>query len=93
MGQATRQPKYSRVWGQVNDTWESSRRLIEKMLLILSDEQLDQLLSEIERDERCETCQVPDHDVCSMTDGCPCCEDTKQQVHAVNQLPFLGEKS
>lgn len=26
----------------------------------------------------CETCQVPEHDTCSMTDGCPCCEDTRR---------------
>lgn len=31
-------------------------------------------------DERCELCRVPEHDACSMTDGCPCCEDTKRQL-------------
>lgn len=33
----------------------------------------------------CETCKVIEHaggsvHVCSMTDGCPCCEDTKQKL-------------
>ena len=26
--------------------------------------------------EYCPTCQIPEHDSCSLTDGCPCCEDT-----------------
>lgn len=28
----------------------------------------------------CQTCLVPEHDVCSMTHGCPCCENTKQTM-------------
>lgn len=34
-----------------------------------------------ERDvaDYCKECRVPEHDTCSMTDGCPCCEQTKQQ--------------
>lgn len=26
--------------------------------------------------ERCPQCQEPGHDTCSMTPGCPCCDDT-----------------
>lgn len=26
----------------------------------------------------CETCQVPEHDVCSLTVGCPCCDETME---------------
>ena len=25
----------------------------------------------------CDKCRVPGHDACSMTEGCPCCENTK----------------
>lgn len=24
----------------------------------------------------CATCAIPDHDACSLTPGCPCCDDT-----------------
>lgn len=27
-------------------------------------------------DDRCGTCVIPEHDVCSLTPGCPCCDDT-----------------
>lgn len=29
--------------------------------------------------EYCKECRVEEHDVCSMTDGCPCCDETKQK--------------
>lgn len=25
----------------------------------------------------CSECLVPDHDACSLVDGCPCCDNTK----------------
>lgn len=28
----------------------------------------------------CETCKVPAHDTCSMTAGCPCCDDTADGI-------------
>ena len=32
--------------------------------------------------EYCSTCQVKDHDSCSLTDGCPCCANTMGGIYA-----------
>ena len=29
---------------------------------------------------RCEQCRVPEHDTCSLTPGCHCCEETLAQM-------------
>jgi hypothetical protein len=34
----------------------------------------------ISSDDYCEPCLVPEHEACSMTEGCPCCEDTAHQI-------------
>ena len=33
-----------------------------------------------DREEYCEACKLPEHDICSNTYGCPCCEETMQHV-------------
>lgn len=33
-----------------------------------------------EDNELCETCKVQGHDTCSLTPGCPCCEDTMENM-------------
>jgi hypothetical protein len=30
---------------------------------------------------RCDACAVPEHDTCSLTPGCPCCDDTITTTH------------
>lgn len=29
----------------------------------------------------CTDCQVTEHDMCSLTLGCPCCEDTIERIN------------
>lgn len=29
----------------------------------------------------CTTCSVPEHDTCSLTSGCSCCDDTIEQMN------------
>ncbi len=76
---------------------------IDMLLRMLTDEQLDQLLvdtarvqddedADEDKDEYCKECRVEDHDTCSMTDGCPCCDNTKRNVDEVI-LDCLGEES
>lgn len=32
------------------------------------------------KDPRCEDCLVPEHDTCSLTPGCPCCDNTIEKM-------------
>ena len=34
----------------------------------------------------CATCQVPDHDVCSLTDDCSCCEQTMEDMDNIDDV-------
>lgn len=86
MGALTRMPKYDKVWGWINslnisqeDGGNGYEAGIHLLLRFMPDKELDMVIAEIE--SYCETCLV-EHDQCSMTDDCPCCEDTKQQLFA-----------
>jgi len=84
MEHATRQPKYDKIWDWVynlnaspEDGGNGYEMGIEMLLRFMTDEQLDMVIDHI--DSYCQTCLVPEHDTCSMTDGCPCCDETKLQ--------------
>lgn len=34
----------------------------------------------------CLECQVKEHPICSLTEGCPCCEDTRQAMSLDQEL-------
>ena len=81
---STRQPKYNKIWDWIGDFNTSPEdggngfeTGIEMLLRFMPDNELDMVIAEME--SYCPTCMVPEHDACSMTDGCPCCENTKQR--------------
>lgn len=47
MGQVTRQPKYDKFWAWVDPSLDGYSAAIDMLLRMLSDEELDQLLTEI----------------------------------------------
>lgn len=32
------------------------------------------------KEEYCGACREPEHEACSMTDGCPCCDNTRSLI-------------
>ena len=72
MGQMTRQAKYDKFWATIDETIEARGDVIDYLLRLLSNAKLDDAL------QCCAECRVEHHDQCSMTDGCPCCDDTRR---------------
>lgn len=36
-----------------------------------------------EMDDYCVECLIPEHDICPLNAGCPCCDDTIEQMEHV----------
>lgn len=45
-------------------------------------------LENFEADKYCKTCSVEGHDSCSMTQGCPCCDETMDSLEFA--APYVG---